>query len=520
MAMTIDKYQVLDPKELALGLRDRGRPIDRWWGKANVARAVVGREPGGAILLMLRDDVRSLTSDHELKVTDNEKKTWTFKKLCVVRSEQVDPSHDTNSTAPYLVELADPRVHFRNSTVNRAFNMRSGDGADEYQSETLDASSAPWSWGSLCEKLWEALPGGYAWPGLPFTPHGRPENWAFYASNAWDALCDVLDKIQCGVWYNPEAATFRIVKLGDTTQAKPETKDRIWDADPTNPKRAWLPAKIVVYFRRQNPPPDGKSPFWEKEVSTPTSVSSGVSIVAGTAFGIHDDLVAVGPQPADPTNDSALQARAEQRANDYIQSRDKFGSFDLVAYRRLIGLPKPGLIGSSVGEIRVYDRGEGIVTEIGSGITPVWSPEADISISGGGGGGWFLARITGGSEPYSWVKIRLKPDKTWEDVAADFGTLNAIRSPSAGFVPPAIPIDQAVLIRPSPDVTDPPLYELTPWGGQLRVIRWDLLDVVPECTSNGIRFKRYFEPRRVFARDLQMTCGAITDVETGLGGPP
>jgi hypothetical protein len=93
-----------------------------------------------------------------------------------------------------------------------------------------------------------------------------------------------------------------------------------------------------------------------------------------------------------------------------------------------------------------------------------------------GAAAWFFALITGGSNAagYSWKRINLTSPHSWVDAtdpAPLTGSANAWRAPSntpavlptGATGPPDIPVDQAVLIRPSPTVNGQ--FEVTPWGG-------------------------------------------------------
>lgn len=146
-----------------------------------------------------------------------------------------------------------------------------------------------------------------------------------------------------------------------------------------------------------------------------------------------------------------------------------------------------------------------------------------------GGSDWEPYQITdnantdaAGTPVYSWKKVKLAPDPVtgypaWQDVSpAVTGTDNAYRMPSASYIPPLIDIGQVVLGRASP--TDPGKYELTPWGGQRRNIKKDLVDVQVSCgpDSNGsptmivVKTYRYL---RFHGRDFCLTLGATTDSE-------
>src|SRR5262249_11005897 len=168
-------------------------------------------------------------------------------KITLVSAYCVAPGFSGDGQQPYLCELVDRRHHLARIPIDKAYNVRSADGSVRLAG-TLNAGIA-WTWQQVVQDLATALGIGTLTP--PFTPDATPENLVFYGGWAWEALCDVLDRIACDVRYWPETDTFSVVRLGVADPGATGEQDRLedegerlWDADPIDPARAWRPEKV------------------------------------------------------------------------------------------------------------------------------------------------------------------------------------------------------------------------------------------------------------------------------------
>lgn len=413
MPATLGGRPLIDPADLFRVCLDRSLPTAPWHGLANSFRCPTGRGPGVGHVLMYSRDVNQvpggpapldLKASHDLRFTDGEGNSITFRGLTVTRADRVVSGWDDSRTAPYLVRLADRRVHLAGVPVNAAYNLRDDSG---YLSPTLKLGVA-WTWQEVVEDLWQLLADEFddlpaaIDMALPFTPHGTPEGFDFYGGNAWEALNSVLDRLACALVYDPTvkadepgATPWRIVRLGsdDATATRTLTdwaKYRLRDSRPTDPKRSWRPEKVRVLFRRKPSPSTGDE--WDHAETV--TLAADPAVVAGTVVTLRDDLYALGATGT-PTNAATLTARATERAADWLRARGSSGRPAGVTYRGA----RDGalLVGPLFGEWAVHDRGGGeqggVRTEVASLPVPEWG-RAEVTPGGGGGDPTFLVLLT------------------------------------------------------------------------------------------------------------------------------
>jgi hypothetical protein len=72
----------------------------------------------------------------------------------------------------------------------------------------------------MVKDIWQEMPLLGTYPGLPFGPLSRPQNWIFPGVSAWDGLCDVLDHLGCSVAVDlTNQTSYAIVRHGDDDAA-------------------------------------------------------------------------------------------------------------------------------------------------------------------------------------------------------------------------------------------------------------------------------------------------------------
>lgn len=342
-------------------------PVSPWEGRANLFRCQAGRDPGTGAVLLSDDDLAALdtTGDLDLTFEDDVAKS-VLKRLTVTRSTVVVPGADEAAERVYLVELADRRFHLRRVALNKSYNVvdEAGD-STTYLTPTTDGGTA-WTWQGMVSDLWAAL--GLSGSGtLPFTPHGTPQNFTFPGYNAWDALCDVLDRLACVPDYNPLTDTFTIVRLGsqpaDETEALSRlgSKVRTWDGDPFDPARATRPEKVRVVFRKHPAPGDGSIPFHTIDKTLP----AGSGVVTGSFVTLYDDLTLSDSPSAGEL--SAADARATERKDDWYRKWQYRDRRLLRVYRDNRGEDAAKVVGGSATSVVWEDRGDGLRVELVSG---------------------------------------------------------------------------------------------------------------------------------------------------------
>lgn len=352
----------LDPRSLYREMIDRNLPVDSWFGKANSFVCPLGETPGtGTILLTEKQvtDLSAVTTDADLEFIDDGTPV-TLKKIVFIGSECVTPADAGNPETVHVCRLADRRHHVAKIPVNKAYNLRTDDGTD-YHSGTKNAGTA-WTWARMLGNLWAMMTDLGSYPGLGFTPHGTPENFDYYGSTAWHALCDVLTRLACAVKYDPLLDTFAIVRLGDayatanTAIAALEvvTGRPVWDEYPVAAVRAGRPEKVRVLFGILPAPTDGTTPYSAEDVT----LAAGTGVVTGSYVTLYDDLSSLTGNAATRT------ARASERATDWLRKYEHYDLPFVRVYDGFHGTKAVACLGTTIGSLAWSDRGGGGRTEL------------------------------------------------------------------------------------------------------------------------------------------------------------
>jgi hypothetical protein len=365
MATSLGGLPCVDPTNHYRQCIERRLPVN-WWGQANAFSFGLGREPGRGKLLMRYKELSALdmTTDHDLTFTgtDPVANVYTLQNLTVNAAECLSPGASGDDDAVFLVDVADRRNNLAKIPIDKGYNVSSEDGT-AYLTNTKNGGSN-WTWQTMVNDLVTALGLSTGSFTLPFTPHGTPENLTYWGSYAWDALCNVLDRIACAVKYDPAADTFSIVRLGSTDATAAGVMSdldgiRTWDGYPLDPSRAWRPEKIRVRFNRRPRPTDGSSPYYNVDVT----LAATTGVVSGTYVILEDDLTALGATGT-PTNSATLSTRATERSDDWLRKRQSFGRRLLKVYRDFNPDVPGSVLGSTVGQVGFDDRGGPFRTEI------------------------------------------------------------------------------------------------------------------------------------------------------------
>ena len=331
-------------------------PTDRFWGKANTFRVPIGRGPGRGHILLTKSalDALDTTTDHTLTFSGSDRDhVVSLSPITLLSAECVDPGSATDPLATYLCEVVDRRHHLAKIPVDKAYNVRTASG-EGYRSGTLNGGAA-WTWQQVVTNLSNTHL-GIGTLTLPFTPDGTPESLSYWAPySAWDALCDVLDRLACAVEYDPEANTFAVVRLGsaDATSASAQTAlsgERLWDGYDTETVRGWRPQKVRVVFPRLPVPEGGTTPVYTVDVT----LTATTGVASGTHVQLWDDAVALA-ETGTPSNSAALATRAAERAADWLRKRGGFERPLARSYRDFVA--GADLLGSTIGRVSYDDRG-------------------------------------------------------------------------------------------------------------------------------------------------------------------
>lgn len=311
--------------------------------KANGYWCPVGPMPGRAWVLMLREDVATVAAysgSHSLqfsrqafgagKVTNTE--TTTLTGLYFEKAERLGIGGTNDANAVYLVELADKRILAQKFSDTGVLNVNCRSYANSLTyllgSGTDPMIVSPHTWQTLCDALWNTMSSflGTA-PTLPYSPHGAPDDFRWWGQNAWEALHEVLAKINCTTAYNPIAGTFAYVQIGAAQAMPTDVGVPLWDGEPFDSDALNVPHTIRVYF-----PVHRKSYGQERdtEVNSNWSIADDAAVykidtatgvsgaVAGTVLSLWDDLPRVLDEDNTVTNASALAARAAERVAKWL----------------------------------------------------------------------------------------------------------------------------------------------------------------------------------------------------------
>ena len=399
--LTLGGKTTLHPRELFDAAQRLGTPTD-FWGRANSFSCPRGKQAGICWLLMRRELLDELTSEsagpYELKWTtlhDNSGDQITIESLYLVNSTVTHGALANDKDAAVLLELADRRHQFKLSSIDSQYNVRmpapSGNplaAADDFYTDSLNGG-AVWTWQTLLTDIWGNLPSTPAGtaPTLPYTPDGTPENWRFIGENAWEALHQVLDKIECTTVLNPFTGAFSYVRLG-TDQATNDTLSQkltpfanrlILELDPGQYNKTQMPETVRVFFARREvyhgvEKDTVKTGNWEISPSVSKDYATGFSNVeSGSVLPVWDDLPALFNTAGTNTNSAALQTRADEIGENIANNIDKSAQRFRRHYKGLLLQADAILPGSEVSEIHWRDYGDawGQLTEVRQAAMPM-----------------------------------------------------------------------------------------------------------------------------------------------------
>lgn len=373
-----NKLPCIDP----LGLRDEflraepPLPID-WWGKANTFRNPLGPEPGRGWLLLRKEQVDELNTSParftlQFDSGDPEQESLKLKDIVFVRGTCLSPGWRGDKLAPYLVEVADVRILFRWVTIDKAYNLR--DASNQYVESTMNGTAA-WTWAGMIEDIWTRCVLDEDFPGLPFTPEGTPDGFAYWAMPAWDALNHALTRIGCAIkmeLYKDRPADdgaegqIAIVQLGVTATEEQAAaavalqKHRIWDDYPVECEYAIKPTTVLVRFKKFPCPTGGTSPYYTLQRN---DSDDSADRLASTEVILDDDLPAIYVGGA-LNNAAALGTRATERGTDYFRKLNTFNRREQQVYHGVRLEAFEELLGSQFAEVSIEDRGGGFRTTV------------------------------------------------------------------------------------------------------------------------------------------------------------
>lgn len=389
------------PKVEAANLRRLKKPIPPEFWKANSIHLPLGRESGRGWLLMRRGDLDEIVLNelHTLVFEDVEEnglrpQSRLYVDSLVIAREPLclTPSHIAGDPeAIYLVEVADSRHLARMVTLRAYYNLRARPyttGADKYQLESLNPdTNDAWTWDEMVGDIWDTMSDKLGeYEGLPFEPDGTPENWNFTGLSAWDALCDVLDRLGCAVapvlaLNESTGIGYSIVQVGAPNLVIEEVLDqadaknrKIHDGEYLPVVRGKIPFGCRVFFNRMEKHRGMERTSTNDEfnwltdsiisifVDGPDDVTAAAQ--PGTYTPIWDDLPAI-IHNGTLENQSDLQTRAQERTDDFFRMIQDGGSRFHRIYTGLVDVAPCSILKAvSFRQDFIHDPEGALVTEV------------------------------------------------------------------------------------------------------------------------------------------------------------
>ena len=389
-------------QEEAANLAALGKPVPPEFGRCNSLNNPLGKAPARAFVLMTRKSLLALDLDANQTLTMGDAIGNAVRAYGLVVCKEpialLTPANTANDPQEScLVELADAgrwlaaNPNFR-VPVNKQYNVRAPAYGlaplppawatwQTYAADTMQHGLIPWTWLAMVQDLWLLLAGQLGAPPatLPANPGGTPEGWIFPGVSAWEALCQVLDRLGCAVRWNPTAAAgqYTIVQVGapDTQAAlllgRVERQNRkIHDTEALGITRGKLPAGARVHFHRvdlchgtEEVVTNLAGSAWQpKSVFTVDVPAPYPDTEPGTLTPVWDDLPALVDtgSPGNLTNLPAMQTRAQERAADLFRTLLSVGPRSRKIYSGLVAIAP----GSTLQGVSWRQDGEGAwVTE-------------------------------------------------------------------------------------------------------------------------------------------------------------
>jgi hypothetical protein len=327
------------PVILADQSRDEGTAA---WKRANAIFCPLGPMATRAFLLVTKSALDALTSSSQQTSDKFHTITWKefykaddfgggpgvetrrdFQKMYLVKSQRLFNGGNNDKNALHLVEFCDARgiAAAHSSTGGINYNVRSYADDTDY----LDGTEGH-TWTTLCTALWDACGVLGAFPGMPYAPHGVPEDARFNGLNAWWSLCAVLEKLDCAVAHNPLAGTYSIVRLGAEQTIDEPANRIIWNAEPQDFPATDIPETVRVFFNNhyrsygQERDTELATNWSYLGAGASTDVATGdATAVEGTVKVFWDDLYRQLDEDNTLVNGTAITARATERKDNWLQ---------------------------------------------------------------------------------------------------------------------------------------------------------------------------------------------------------
>lgn len=370
------RFRLVDPREVRDHRSRFRRDALEELSLANSYYSMGGSWPDVGWLLLDRGSYAQLNPyslNLSLELADFVNPNLTVSGITVVQARCVTTGLPTDPNSIYLVQVTNSIGALFNQwfqyPVNKQYNIRAPAYDGKYYTYSLKGGTTPWTWDQMVSDLWsQASPAGLlgTYPGLPISPAGTPEGFAFVGQPLWEAINDVLDRIGCNTAGGNGA--YKIVVPGSADAAFSALQSKYAraiedDMEYLDIGSGRAPGQVVVYFHsryqiygteetvRADAPQWQGAPIYAVTVPAPAQFSSAQGTASlWDAFTVRLDING-NPIAADATTAATIAAERAQQLYATIY-RGSAGSMRQV-YAGLV----PFSTGSLCDGVRWYNTG-------------------------------------------------------------------------------------------------------------------------------------------------------------------
>jgi hypothetical protein len=408
-----DVIPAITPRPVYLHALRMGYETSHWADRANSFVRREGRQYGEGFLLLRWGDIKDVPIDGQVSLTIKQETSEgetgsasqiTFGKLHIQSIKTIYSTGALTDDTLCIVHLVDARYLYEMTSVNKSYNVPSPaptsldpTNPGFYDTESLN-SGALWTWQEMITDLWSTLPSGYAGtaPTLPYSPDGKPFDFAFRGEPGWHALWLAFDLLRVGLTLSPSTSAATLFQRG-------EAQSEFSSALETNKAfgmgrnlakasaATQVPAEIKVLFTKTHIGPgvakeiSRTGNYLQNMVHSQTVASGVAGAVAGTVMVVHDDLQAVVSADGTIINSSAVSSRAAEKAAKVVSSLQK----KIPTRSAFAGYRSDFVPGSEVKQVSYSDLASttGLITELVQKSANDTDAETLVSTIGGGGHG-------------------------------------------------------------------------------------------------------------------------------------
>ena len=217
--------------------------------------------PGVGWILLDRGSYNQLSpydTSLSLTIQDFVNPPLTLSNLTVVQARCVTRGLVSDPNAIYLIQITSTEGILYNPwfqmPVNAQYNVRAPAYDTQFYSTTTN-SGTPWTWDGMVGNLWGMAPSQLgAYPGLPITPAGTPENFTFVGVSLWEAIAHIMAYL--GLVITGEHPNYGIVVAGAADKVFTNLQSQYAkyledDMEYIDSGSGRVPGQVIVYFRKR-----------------------------------------------------------------------------------------------------------------------------------------------------------------------------------------------------------------------------------------------------------------------------